>query len=856
MSAPGVGVLQVRSGPEFGGGTLVAGINEVTDVRITERLDGLSELVIEAPDTAEWLEGLKARQVIRVSPPGLPVTEWMVAGRGRERAAGSGAATQVTADDLWALLADVGVLDVQEAGGPSRANLGGVNINARNYLNTFLVPFLVRHGIGWIKVGLVESLGQFTRTFDAVSALGLVHGLTEETGLERVLRRDEVGEQYLIDLVDRVGSGFADVWATEGRTILQLVEERTREELYTVIRPRGTLPNGGVELADIGWNAWRVDDVTAAVLTLAPHQGGLGPILEDGQLVGRYIAGQLNTLTEIIATTAPDLVEVASAAGIAEGHDVSIVADASGSLLTEVPSPSGITEFGRVQGVVATGMAGHRNWVRNPFFARQLAPEVVIGRADGAQSSATLNFKSMAVGKVIAVDDVMNTANASVRVTAGGTVDGSGNVTVTVHTSRALDDDERVGFVLGPQALENWAALNEATYRGTPSLDPVTMTAQIVGGVPLNTYAGAMEVNGLTEGDVIPSGAFIREGATYRGAVGVAAAADGTGKAVMTCWFRSGTAITAGDTLTFEARAPEDGGYTGVSFPRFTFGVWDSALFGIRDAEAQAHVNVRGWGFSALTSTSGGWAAGAGAAPRVELRNGGGTTLAASSSLAVWDPTAALEVLPAHFQASFTPSADDTYLVRLVPPADRGTLIPASMFFWRSVSVHLGPDANAATIEGSEATRMFQEGNIALLAHRQWPATYTCTVQEIVDAWGIDASSPALGLGGMIRLRAPSLSETDLLLRVVQMEWSPLDPGQRTLLLDTSPASLVKQTAAQRPRNLFVDVVVEVDEDGRGRRTALVSDSPPSVPGTVRAEVAPGITSPGDDSAVPLKSVT
>jgi hypothetical protein len=229
----------------------------------------------------------------------------------------------------------------------------------------------------------------------------------------------------------------------------------------------------------------------------------------------------------------------------------------------------------------------------------------------------------------------------------------------------------------------------------------------------------------------------------------------------------------------------------------------------------------------------------------VVLRNADGSTLSQSGTAAELEFTAfnTRQFARAFLSRDLTPGE---YRWEILPPRVTDIQVGTSWWVFESAQVFLGTDP-PPLVEGSAATRLFQEGQIALLASRQWPATYTVRLSEIVSEWGLDPLSPSLGLGNFIRLRSPSTG-VDAILRIVAIEFDPTDPSEKIFTLDSDPERISTLTSKARPRAVFVDVDITVDEDGRARETVLVSESPPvAAPGSERFVVPEGSTAPTGD---------
>src|SRR5690606_8808239 len=107
--------------------------------------------------------------------------------------------------------------------------------------------------------------------------------------------------------------------------------------------------------------------------------------------------------------------------------------------------------WGRIHRTLQVGEArGERNMVRNPFGLASEDAVVVTCRKSGAvvAPSTSVALKDLPPGLEILAGDrlsrAITTGLASFRVTQDATVDGSGNVTLTVHRASAWSDNEPV----------------------------------------------------------------------------------------------------------------------------------------------------------------------------------------------------------------------------------------------------------------------------------------------------------------------------------------------------------------------------------------------------------------------------
>jgi hypothetical protein len=820
-------------------------LNEVAAPRVRYALDGRDILSFAVPATSDLRELLTARRVIELKPRGESTSEWLIS-RVTEAAGPEGNGIFVVeCDPIRVILGDAGIIEFVEVGGQSYTNLGGLNGTARNFLRTFAIEHLIRRGITWVVNGTIEPVQQFDFSWDALTPLALIEGIAKETGVEWSLRDNPAQSRYEIDLVERVGGQIEQVEARDGLNILQLQTSRNRERLFTSIRPSGGLAQGAEERANIGWATWRVADVTGDVIEVRPRGGGFGAILEDGQHVGLYLEAADGTFHEIEDSDESDqtlTLETGAGASFAVDDDVQIVADDQGTLLTSLESPSGVASFGFVQGQATGRSLGHRNWIRNPFLSDwPVKPLQTPARADGNQSSATLNFKDLPPNhEVLANDIIVLSAGNFVRVTADATADGSGNITVTVANSVTVTNNQGQTFMrlLGrlPRA---WAMTNT---QQTPIFDAsrheeINQACNVDGA---RTADSQVSLKNLPANFKIPAGTSLTVSVfTTQDAV-----ANGSG--LVTLKVRPSASATFSDNQAITLRRPALAGDGAVvaGVTRFQTGFLRQNFYfrALKPTDAVSMVaRFAGWLDSPNAFNDWGGPADDSTGPRVVFQTSTGSTIQAGNyAEATFDTGFQLYTAQTGATASV---ASGEYRMAVEPPYSTAQ---GAKWVLLSTMVYLGT-VQPPFVEGSAATRLFQEGQLALLASRQWPATYTVRLSEIVSEWGLDPLSPSLGLGNFIRLRSPSTG-VDAILRIVAIEFDPTDPSEKIFTLDSDPERISTLTSKARPRAVFVDVDITVDQDGRARETVLVSESPPvAAPGSERFVVPEGSTPPTGD---------
>lgn len=843
-------ILRIFETPEFGAaGTDPAYPRSLIEVGVNPRvrysLDGRDQLIFTVPDTADMRELVTARKVVRLTPPDEPTSEWLISRTTQTAGPAGNGLMQVECDPIRVVLADAGILEFVETGGKSYVNLGGINGSINNYLATYVIPHLTRRGYTWIEIGQIDSTAQFSYSWDSFTATQLIEALAKEVGAEWRLRRDDINNNYKIDIVEKIGDTISDIEAKEGLNILQLVRQRNRERLFTSIRPAGLLAEGEEERASIAYNAWRVTNVSGDNVVVVPHQGGFGAILENGQHVGLYLQAANGTFHEIKTSTESTQtfgLETGSGASFSVNDDVSIVADNQGTLLTSIESPSGIAQSGFVQGQIVSTHAGHRNWIRNPTLAVWPdRPRTSTARIDGGQTGTTINLKNLPPNFPVFANDYFIISGIWRRITANATSDGSGNITVVFATSGGYSDNLAAWYVEATKHFPSpWAgvAFGNALPRGAA----ITQSCQAAA---LTVASETISVKSLPPNFVIPSG-------THVGAVSGAgvllpgsmvytdAVADGSGNVILQV--KPITPGTISNNQSLVLRRPE---ISGVGF--VSGGVL--APEGTQTMRQNVYIRTLGSGepitFSArfrVYDRQGGsnWPSNA-IEPFVILQTSTGTTIQVGDPADLssgGDNFALRSSVP--FVTRTVASGEYRFVV--VPPTAATIQTINMTWFLESTQLVLG-DMPLPFVEGSEATRIFQDAQIGLIASRQWPATYTVRLSKIVSEWGLDPNSPALDLGSFLRIRSPSVG-VDAIFRIIAIEFDPSDPSDKVFTLDSDPVRISALTAKARPRPVFVDINVEV-KDGRARETVLVSDAPPvAAPGAERFVVSSGAVAP------------
>jgi hypothetical protein len=830
------------------------------------RLDGRSTLTFAVPMTAEMRNLLAARRIVLVRSPGQPTTEWLVANTTDVAGPAGQNAIVVECDPIRALLGDIGIIEQQPTGGRAVINLGGINGLPINYLATFVIPDLVKKGISWIEIGTVDTTSQFDLGFDAQTPLAVINQVAKQAQMEWDLRLDEPNDRYLLDMVDTLNNSVTVVEAREGHNILTLQRQRTRERLYTAIRPIGALIPGTDRRADIGYATWRVIGGTVGTffeLLLEARNGGAGPILEDGQHVGRYMQASDNTYHEILDSSYTNqsvTLAASSASSFGNGTDVMFVLDSSGTLMTDLVSPSGVALYGYSQGTFEGKDLGYRNWVRNPSFTDWVAaPNFDTGEWDAtgyptASAASDRKIKNFPANTTYPSGSILFVRGQAMRFTADITTDGSGAATLGTNVvgpgfsggSFAVPGD---GAIIQPRDgnypfLWNPDSASFAHFCQVPFGPAVSFSCQADGA---QTTTVNLAVKGLPANAVIPAGTRLGTARTIMKTT----QADSSGNATL---LLSGfITVTDGQSVNPSRPAMPGSGFTwGAPIYGFAIGTGNRRVLGsfpFRAIGSSETVH-----FSCKFHVHANYMTGLALKPELEIYRGSRANLTTAVA-GDFTNTDSNGWVFAYAQGTKSLSSDEWVASIVFPRNDTGSGLDPTNFWWAGpVQVSIGSSRQPAVV-GSAATRLFQEGNLALLASRQWPATYTATVAEIESAWGLPPDSPDLALGNFIRLRSSAL-DLDTLLRIVEIEFDPMDPTNKTLTLDTDPERITRLASQGRVRPVYVNVDVTVVSN-QVRETILVSEAPPvAVVGVDRFVIAPGAEAPDNDVALSVVTLT
>lgn len=855
-------VMSLWTDVECNGGSAVRGIPLPARASMELALDRKHELRIEAPRNAAWLNAMNVRDVIRVETDYDEVYEWRVAAM-TDGMGGPGVVV-VLADPPDIELRDAGPTRRVLSGGDTHHNLGGIMLSVAQYIDTYVVDVLQGYGVTWVERGIVDENVKLGLTWDLWTPRQVLQKLADETGLEYDFRRNGATD-YRVDMLTEVGSSLGEVLVSDQRNLIQLQRERTREGMYSVVVPVGKKPPKSDEHANIGQATWKVTSVQVDTPTtgqdtikLEDRDGGDGPLLEDDQHVGRYLFLRDGTTTEILDTTATaGTFVVQTASGTATGDDAMILASATGTLLTELRSPSATASFGRVVNMAEYPSRGERNWCLNPVFGDwSNTPTGTYARADGnhTATATAINLKGLPAAYSFADGDQLFFNPQEVgarRVDGNQTTASDGTIALNLAGGGVpTSQNDDVITIHKTEYPDGWSAYQTSAGRTTVAYlrDPDEQTT-LSGTVDGAQQDHVVDVRGLTaSAHIYPGDTLVQNptGSPFYMDVRTPTKVNATGGATIHFY----TSVSIG-------RAFASGSAVEVRRPSFTARTFSNVLRLEGDPFIQGpdtvvkYINGLDtlWVACGLTYYSAKGTTLSGNGPQLTLRDVASASDLASVQMQDQGLAANTDV-NFKLQTSYTLSSDEQVAVR-IEGIDSTTDDPKEAIYVRWASLHLGGDPEVPPVWGSHGTQLFQNGNRLLGQVRTWQTTYAATIRELIELWGVNPAETPIQLGGTLRIKSPTLS-IDQRVRVVEVTYDLINPEDTQVVLDTRRSELTRAIARAKPRPLYAEVNVNVETTATGgsevKQVVVTSEEPPTQEGSSRSIADPddfvGIVAP------------
>lgn len=808
------------------GGTPIAVVPSLSAGTYPRNLDHSGKLQLRVPHESEYLADISLNTVAHVTDDCGRVYEFLVSDIDDGIEAGGGDLVTISAEPAIMRLGDIGLIYQATATTAERVYNGGLeNATCYQYLSTYVMPWLTAESISWISIGTVDSTKRLSYAWDGATPLAVLQSITSQLGFELDFRRNgDVG--YYIDIVAARGSSLSTVLARTDRNVIYLRRQRRKDPLKTVVVPYGIVPNGAIERATIGYNAFKVTAKAADVLTIADPNDLGNAIIFDDQLNGLYALAPDATLKQITdSDAAAQTITLATGGGSAFAVDdhVEIRRNSSGGLLTELTSPTAIADFGRIVGTTELSTArGERNHLPNPMFnswTSALPIDVLTGNADGAHSSATtVNLKNMTVGAVINVGDVLDLGTGGVfAITTGGTVNASGLVSLGITSPPSVTVSDNATALV-------WRVGSLPAGYARSSTQQAYARVQAAGGTLAGLVNGALTgtrhvvLDGLTAGATIHAGALLDFGtASNRFAAGTVTV-DGAGNATVPLMGlgqgyvdNESVSITNpvldGDHGTYALMLPSTiSGTPYIQTPSYTIKhTTDMPLLWCSVGVTLAFGAMSQASPYTLASASG---------VKLDVRNvDAGTSLGT-----VQDGEQVLvtgDFVDITLRRSVELSADTRVALRVNGPDVAINSVAVDPFiFVRWFMVSIGADPDVAPIDGSHGNVLWHHGNSKLDASATEPRSYQLRLAELCRL-NPDLASETLDVGQTLRLMTvdglAGNAGLDVTTRITSVVFDLVDPLNTMITAETIDPRLTTSIAKARAQKVYVDVSVTVN---------------------------------------------
>lgn len=359
--------------------TVLADVATVLSCKSEEPRPGMQHLTVEMPLSDPARVHCRKRRVLRRVMTDGTWREYRIVSF-RETTGGEGARLEVTAVDPILDLADADLLREVSPSGIVAFDLGMIQASASEAIDTLIISRMPAE-YSYFGTGTVEptTLHDFDLQSDTpLSALEKIVAIVAPAEY----RVRQTASVFLIDVLTEIGGDGPVVDVRSRKNLLGLLLTDDAAQMATVVVGFGT-DDGSGSVGTLARAAWKLDNPNGDTWEITDPEGGPSPILEDGQLEGYYVVP--NTLSdpavEILNTQVgnPALITLASSTGLVAGGVYELRADASGTLVSEINSPSRSAAdspdgYGRKMASVAREVFCARNHVPNAFFSQWTDP--------------------------------------------------------------------------------------------------------------------------------------------------------------------------------------------------------------------------------------------------------------------------------------------------------------------------------------------------------------------------------------------------------------------------------------------------------------------------------------------------
>lgn len=395
--------LQVWSAPKCEAGAVpIAALPAQTAATITETAAATDDSgTFTLPADVASACGVAEGRILRASFPLRGVVEWVMI---KVTESDPGATVTVTLGPLRLLLAWRGfVRDVRGAETVQAFTPAAQTVS--EFLTRYVLSNLADDGLSWLSLGTVEYAGTIEpAAFANVRRGELLTDVEQLTGYEVSLRRLAADAGYAIDVLARRNSDADTVLFETPGSAQSITRVRDLLQTATAVVPIGTDDR---PMGEVDWIGGAVSGSGPYWIPLTDPAGGAGPIAEDDQFVGAYLALPGGTTLAITESRASDsAVQVASVGAYVPGQRVCLWDNTTGRPVSLITSPTALaSNRGRVVARVSVkgartertlnqngGFDGNAlNWTITSNAAAELPrsefPLTLTGSANGARSA-------------------------------------------------------------------------------------------------------------------------------------------------------------------------------------------------------------------------------------------------------------------------------------------------------------------------------------------------------------------------------------------------------------------------------------------------------------------------------------
>lgn len=378
-------LVQIWTGPRCAADAVPRGpLVAVQSMTLTDARGGTEGGTLRVAASELRAVGAIQGDVARLILPSRGVSEWVVE---RITDDASGDRADLTLVPLRQLLALRGLVRTITDSGVTLA-FAPTPATVTALLTDYVLANAAVDGLTWLSVGTVEYTGRISLpAFAGATRTQLLTAIEKATGYDVVLRRLANDAGYAIDVLAERGSDAPVRLVERPASAVSIDRVRAFSESATVLVPL----NGGRGMGEVAWVGGAATGTGPFWVPLTAPNGGLPPIVEDGQFVNAYAMFSSGSPQLILNSRASDsAIQVAATPGHTTGSTVVLWETEQARPISAIASPSAVATRGALTGVVpVAGMRPERNVIANGDFADALTSWTDVNTALPAVYSAS-----------------------------------------------------------------------------------------------------------------------------------------------------------------------------------------------------------------------------------------------------------------------------------------------------------------------------------------------------------------------------------------------------------------------------------------------------------------------------------